>query len=280
MSKTGSATTAMRVALSVASMTFAFASAAQASAIRTFVSGLGSDSNTATNCSRPNPCRNFAAAYSVTLAGGDIIALDPAGYGNLTITTPVTIEGAQLALVAVPTGTTGITVSAGASDKIILSNLHITGAGATNTTGIKVTSGRVVIQRSTVELLTTGLDIRNVKADAVDTDIIANGTGIATTGLGTDFNCNPQTFGPTNVRLSGGNVINNTTAYLMHDPGLGSLNNCNRITIFARNPNGVYSVNQTGNNTLVTGDGTSCTFNVNFCTSIGSYQPGVNSQLN
>src|SRR6266851_67252 len=58
------------------------APAAEAQAPRTFVSGTGSD---ASPCSRTAPCRNFAAALAVTAAGGDIVALDPAGYGPVTI---------------------------------------------------------------------------------------------------------------------------------------------------------------------------------------------------
>jgi hypothetical protein len=59
-------------------------------ASRTWVSGVGDDANP---CSRTAPCKTFAGAISKTAAGGEIDALDPAGYGALTITKAITIDG-------------------------------------------------------------------------------------------------------------------------------------------------------------------------------------------
>src|SRR2546426_10326629 len=66
------------------------ASAVQAQATRTWVSGVGDDVNP---CSRTAPCKTFAGAISKTAEGGEIDALDPAGYGTLTITKAITIDG-------------------------------------------------------------------------------------------------------------------------------------------------------------------------------------------
>jgi len=63
---------------------------AQAQAVRTFVSGAGSDANP---CTVTAPCRHFQAAYNVTAAGGEINVLDPAGYGPLTISQALSIQG-------------------------------------------------------------------------------------------------------------------------------------------------------------------------------------------
>src|SRR5436305_3316184 len=57
---------------------------------RTWVSGVGDDLNP---CSRTAPCKTFAGAISKTVEGGEIDALDPAGYGTLTITKSITIDG-------------------------------------------------------------------------------------------------------------------------------------------------------------------------------------------
>src|SRR5262249_29163390 len=105
-----SAKAAARTALVASFITVALASAACASAARTFVSGGGSDGNTGTNCPQGSPCRSFAAAYSVTSSGGEIIALDSAGYGEVTITGPVSIIGALIASVQVSANTIGITI--------------------------------------------------------------------------------------------------------------------------------------------------------------------------
>ena len=69
---------------------FAFSSLAHAQATRTWVSGVGDDANP---CSRTAPCKTFAGAISKTAAGGEIDALDPAGYGAVTITKSITIDG-------------------------------------------------------------------------------------------------------------------------------------------------------------------------------------------
>ncbi len=63
---------------------------AQAQASRTWVSGVGDDANP---CSRTAPCKTFAGAISKTAAGGEIDALDPGGFGAVTITKAITIDG-------------------------------------------------------------------------------------------------------------------------------------------------------------------------------------------
>jgi hypothetical protein len=101
---------------------------AQAQATRTWVSGIGDDANP---CSRTSPCKTFAGAISKTAAGGEIDALDPGGFGAVTITKALTIDGGegQVASILV-SGTNGIVVSAGASDVVTLRNLSINGAVA------------------------------------------------------------------------------------------------------------------------------------------------------
>src|SRR5688500_13506491 len=63
---------------------------AQAQALRTWVSGTGDDVNP---CSRTAPCKTFAGAISKTHPHGEISALDPAGYGTVTITKSIPING-------------------------------------------------------------------------------------------------------------------------------------------------------------------------------------------
>src|SRR5256714_4971791 len=68
----------------------ASASLLQAQATRTWVSGVGDDLNP---CSRTAPCKTFAGAIAKTAEGGEIDALDPGGYGAVTITKSITIDG-------------------------------------------------------------------------------------------------------------------------------------------------------------------------------------------
>src|SRR5262245_29587723 len=59
-------------------------------ATRTWVSGVGDDANPG---SRTAPCKTFAGAISKTATGGEIDALDSGGFGVLTITKSITIDG-------------------------------------------------------------------------------------------------------------------------------------------------------------------------------------------
>jgi len=118
---------------------------ANAQATRTWVSGVGDDANP---CSRTAPCKTWPGAISKTAAGGEIDALDPGGFGAVTITKAITLDGGggQIASVLV-SGTNGIVVAAGATDQVILRNLRINGVGQSISPGlnaIRFVSGGVL----------------------------------------------------------------------------------------------------------------------------------------
>ena len=129
-----------------------------AQASRTWVSGVGDDANP---CSRTAPCKTFAGAISKTAPGGEIDALDPAGFGAVTITKGITIDGGggQVASVLV-SGTNGIVVQAGPSDVVILRNLRINGIG-TGINGIRFLAGKTLIVENVdvFGFTTNGIDI-------------------------------------------------------------------------------------------------------------------------
>src|SRR5216684_6138434 len=117
--------------------------AAYGQASRTWVSGVGDDANP---CSRTAPCKTFAGAISKTAVGGEIDALDPGGFGAVTITKGITIDGGggQVASVLV-SGTNGIVVQANAStDVVILRNLRINGISS-GINGIQMNSAKGLI---------------------------------------------------------------------------------------------------------------------------------------
>jgi hypothetical protein len=106
---------------------------------RTFVSAAGSDTNNCTNVA--TPCRHLEA-YAVTAQGGEIFVLDPANYGSLTITGPVSIQGHGWASIAPPNGGNAITINAQSSDNISIHGVAIDGTGVTGgTNGIVFNSG-------------------------------------------------------------------------------------------------------------------------------------------
>jgi hypothetical protein len=130
--------------LAVAALAMA-ATFAQAQATRTWVSGTGDDANP---CSRTAPCKTIPGAISKTAAHGEIDALDPGGYGTVTITKSITIDGGTGAGWAsiLNSGVPGVTINAGTTDVVTLRNLSINGAG-TGTNGIRILSaGSVYVE--------------------------------------------------------------------------------------------------------------------------------------
>jgi hypothetical protein len=127
--------------LAIAIFTFAFASMAQAQATRTWVSGVGDDVNP---CSRTAPCKTFAGAISKTAVDGEINALDPGGFGAVTITKSITIDGGPTGVASIlAAGTTAVIVNISAnsgSNTVELRNISMNGA-ATGTNGVRILNG-------------------------------------------------------------------------------------------------------------------------------------------
>src|SRR5215469_4372553 len=103
-------------------MLSACACLARAQATRTWISGVGDDANP---CSRTAPCKTWAGAISKTAAYGEIDALDPGGFGSLTITKSITIDGGPNAGGISASGTYGITINALSTDVVTIRNLNI-----------------------------------------------------------------------------------------------------------------------------------------------------------
>src|SRR5262245_11230072 len=122
---------------------FGLTSLAQAQATRTWVSGVGDDANP---CSRTAPCKTFAGAISKTAAGGEISVLDPGGFGVVTITKSITLNGDGTLAGILASGTNGVIVNAGPNDVVILRNLSINGGG-TGLNGIRyLAGGQLVVE--------------------------------------------------------------------------------------------------------------------------------------
>ena len=191
-------------------ITLALTSSTQAQATRTWVSGLGDDVNP---CSRTAPCKTFAGAISKTATGGEINVLDPGGFGAVTITKSITIDGTGTLASILGSGTNGITINiAGAVDAakaVRLRGLSINGAG-TGLQGIKViAASKVIIEETVIDGFTDGISvtssggaqvfvkdtmIRNNSGSGIivasggsqviisDVAVVYNGTGLAAAG--------------------------------------------------------------------------------------------------
>jgi len=192
------------LALCLAAMT----SAAQAQATRTWVSGVGDDANP---CSRTAPCKTFPGAYSKTAVGGEIDALDPGGFGTITIGKSITLDGGggQVASI-LASSTNGVIINGGATDRVILRNLRINGISQSSfpgitaivfNSGLLLTVDTCVIQNfgtngitfqptAAARLVVNDTVIENANNDGIIFSTAASGGGVARASL-------------TNVKITG-----------------------------------------------------------------------------
>ncbi len=223
-----------RLSLVIALGTMLLAGSAFAQASRTWVSGVGDDANP---CSRTAPCKTFAGAISKTAVCGEIDALDPAGYGAVTITKGITIDGGGNLASVLVSGTNGIVIQIAATDTcsqtVILRNLSINGIG-TGINGIRLLGGIVTnlhVEHLSVQRFTTrgidispsvagdkvflrDVDIRNTGGDSVGVSPTTNSTTTVAIhdvrlrqSAATGYHCVNDTVGTVdNSNLEGNNV--------------------------------------------------------------------------
>jgi hypothetical protein len=129
-------------------------SLAQAQATRTWVSGVGDDANP---CSRTAPCKTFAGAISKTAACGEISVLDPGGFGAVTITKSITINGDGTLAGILASLTNGIIVN-GANAVVTLRSLSINGA-CNGLNGIRFIQGNTLMVENVSIIGFTGFGI-------------------------------------------------------------------------------------------------------------------------
>jgi len=180
---------------------------AYAQATRTWVSGVGDDVNP---CSRTAPCKTFAGAISKTAAGGEIDVLDPGGFGTVTITKAITIDGGGTFASILASGTNGINVNAGAADVVVLRNLSINGAGTTlGLNGVNFLAGhRLIVENCTIENFSQ--DAISIAPNAASQTVISNST-LKVSAFGVAVST-ANTTSPISVLLSNTNASQNNNA--------------------------------------------------------------------
>lgn len=155
----------------------AAAPAVFAQATRTWVSGVGDDVNP---CSRTAPCKTFAGAISKTAAGGEIDAIDPGGFGALTITKSIVVDGTGTMASILFAGTNGVNINV-PGGHVTLRNLSLNGAG-TGITGVRIIAATsVTIEGCEISSFTTA-GVQDARAtpgrlQILDTTIRNGGVG-------------------------------------------------------------------------------------------------------
>ena len=112
----------------LAALSCSLATAPAHARARVFVASYGNDSNP---CTFGSPCKTFQQAVNVVDAGGEVTAIDSAGFGPIAITKAVTItspDGVEAGIVAVAGGD-AIDINAGPNDDIVLRGLTLDGSG-------------------------------------------------------------------------------------------------------------------------------------------------------
>lgn len=211
------------LALAVIAFTLTVSSAVQAQATRTWVSGVGDDANP---CSRTAPCKTFAGAISKTAANGEIDALDPAGYGAVTITKSITLEGDGSGFASIlAAGTNGVIINDSTQNAIVrLRHLSINGAG-TGFDGVRFLQGR--------SLFVEGCAIFGFRGNGTNSDGLEIGL---TAGTGTFT-----------VSVKDSVFENNTGDGIRQATTVGTLNCQYDNVVLANNNNGLEATGGTAN---------------------------------
>jgi len=164
-----------RSILALSPLVFACGLATDAAAAqRTFVASNGADTNP---CTIALPCRSFAYALTLTDSGGEIVALNAAGYGAVSIDRSVTIttNSGFFAGIAASAGSAVSVIAPGLN--IVLRGLALNGVGAS--TGISMSdAGTLTVENCIVSGFTgTGIMVTSpATVRIVDTIVRGNGS--------------------------------------------------------------------------------------------------------
>jgi Right handed beta helix region len=220
----------LRTVLTFTACTLLGPSLAHAQATRTWVSGVGDDANP---CSRTAPCKTFAGAISKTAASGEISVLDPGGFGGVTITKSITING-EGTLAGILAGGTNAIVINGANVVVTLRNLSLLGVSSA-LAGIRLINGAaLIIDRLAISGFTTGVETNAGNATIINSTITQNsGFGVHAVGgsitvensLLTNNGVAVQADPGAIIRLSNNGVYNNLTGFACGGGTLASAGN-------------------------------------------------------
>jgi hypothetical protein len=217
-----------------------------AQATRTWVSGVGDDVNP---CSRTAPCKTYAGAISKTATGGIIDALDPGGYGTLTITKAITVEGTGTLASTLNSSISGFTINiaAGPTNRhVVLRDLSVDGAGTTlGVNGVRFLSGdSLTLENVTIKTQSgQGVDF---EPNSLARLIIRNCTIAQATGSGVLIK--PAVGGTARVSIHESTITRNGTGVRVEDNSNVSIV---RSSIVNNTGDGVLSATLTGNGDVV-----------------------------
>ena len=122
---------------------------------RAFVASYGSDTN---SCGPVTPCRTFAKAVTVVDPNGEVVVLDSAGYGAVTLTQSISLTaapGVYAGISVFENDVSGVTINTPGVN-VVLRGLAINGQGGFN--GIFMGSGKLSIENCVISNLAVGIN--------------------------------------------------------------------------------------------------------------------------
>jgi hypothetical protein len=258
---------------------------AHGQATRTWVSGVGDDVNP---CSRTAPCKTFAGAISKTAVAGEIDALDEGGFGAVTITKSITIDGGGNNASILASGTNGVNINipdanpGDPSRRVVLRNLSINGTGlSAGLLGVNILSAKDVrIESSRIfNFSQNGVDF--TPTSTADANLTLDGVTLADntlTGLKAAAAATTQTLGvmvrnstiegtsgvPASPDTSGIGVSADTGAHVWLT-GTTVFDNLTGIKSFGNLAGGPAGIIDSFCDNQLAGNGTDGTFSNTFC---------------
>jgi hypothetical protein len=227
---------------------------AMAARQRTFVASYGDDvANAPFDCDLAHPCRTFNVAIAHTLANGEIVILDTAGYGPMTIDKSIKIVGPAGVYggISVQSGgaNTGVVINAGDTDVVTLDIVGVSGAPLI---GIDIqNAGTVHIEKTSINNFTqdTGGCIHVVSSKPIqvfvnDSFLRECFVGVWAEGTGPD--ASRLSLVVDNTRIQDGlNTVTpgNTAAFVLRDAVIASIRN----NVLSAAGDGIYASNSNVN---------------------------------
>jgi hypothetical protein len=219
------------------------ATVAATTAQRTFVASTGNDANP---CSIAAPCRGFTRAITQTSPAGEVIVLDSAGYGPVTVTKSVSIiaPAGIYAGISVFSGD-GVTVNAPVAT-VVLRGISISGQGGSSGIAVQAVA-RLRVENCVISgLASDGIHLSAAGAELIVLDTIVRDNGGTGIGVGADL---------PSISLDHVRSEHNTVDGFHVAPTLGSLGAIATVTdsVFTHNgANGIGANDVSGATTTIT----------------------------
>ncbi len=202
---------------------FAASSLANAQATRTWVSGVGDDANP---CSRTAPCKTFAGAISKTAAGGEIDTLDPGGFGAITITKSITIDGFAGGGILASLINGVIVNLPNATDIVTIRNLSIQGVG-NGLNGIRfIQNGKLHVENCRITGFGGGTGRGIDFAPTAANTVLTVKDTVITDNLGAGIALVPAVGGSVKASFDNVKSQNNANGFVAQDNSVAVLFNC------------------------------------------------------